>query len=402
MWRSALAAQVRPAATGRPSRRRSAAPSSRPRPSTASRASASVGRVAGRHQQGRPAGQLGHGRPRRGHQGRPAGQGLEGRQAVALLERGVGHHRRPERKQRRDRLVGHVAGAHHPVGVDAARGHGPSTSSAPHPVRPARTSAGLGWYPAHRGRRPGPGRARPCGARWCRRRPPGAAGSSPSAGQRRLVGPGRRLGSGPNRGGRRRGGPPPPAPGGHRPRQALGRRPAHADDGRGPPGRHPDGPAEDEHLGSLVPLGVVEEGAVVHRHHHRHPGPLGHRVVGAVVHVRRRPRRSRPGRRDLLPDQPAGRAARAPTATHQAGPVARPVAGERSATAHRRRRAGRPPRSSTSSRPSQGRRPARGCSGRPRPGWPAPRSRRATTQPAPDRRARAGRPTPTGRRGAGP
>ena len=62
---------------------------------------------------------------------------------------------------------------------------------------------------------------------------------------------------------------------------------AHADDGRGVPRRVAHGGAEPSHLARFVPLGVIEEGQVVNRHHAGDLGPPGHGVVGTVVHLDR-------------------------------------------------------------------------------------------------------------------
>ena len=265
------------------------------------------GLVAGRHQQGRPPGQLGHGRALRGDQGRPAGQGLEGGQAVALLDRGVGDDG-GRAQQGGHRCVGHVAGAHQPVG-QAGLPHRPVHRRGP-PARAAgQHEHGLGLGPPQAGERPNQGGDVLAGLDRAEEEDVGAVGVDAGPGHLGPVRPGGGLGR--------------PEPGvvdavgghHHRPRrgtdlgQPPGGRRAHADHRRGPAGGHPDGPAEEDHLGPLVPLGVVEEGAVVDRHHHRHPSPLGHRVVGAVVD--RRPAAAhQTAEARLLPGQAEGTRAR--------------------------------------------------------------------------------------------
>ena len=86
--------------------------------------------------------------------------------------------------------------------------------------------------------------------------------------------------------------------------QPLGGDLAHADQhARGPCGP-PDGPAEEGRLRPDMPLGVIEEGAVVDRDSAGHRGPCGHRVMRAVVEADpERPQQRREP--DLLVDQPA-------------------------------------------------------------------------------------------------
>ena len=86
---------------------------------------------------------------------------------------------------------------------------------------------------------------------------------------------------------------------------------AHADDHRGAPSRLDDGAAEEQHLGALVPLGMVEEREVVHGHDGGDAEPCRHRVVRAVPDVGAEPVRRGWGRgpapRRGAPDAPRAR-----------------------------------------------------------------------------------------------
>ncbi len=84
--------------------------------------------------------------------------------------------------------------------------------------------------------------------------------------------------------------------------QLLGGDPARADHGGGPAGGHPDGPAEQQDLRPLVPVGLLEEAQVVDGDHGGHRRSLGHGVVGPVVHVDG-PSGQQRGEPDLLPGQ---------------------------------------------------------------------------------------------------
>ncbi len=79
--------------------------------------------------------------------------------------------------------------------------------------------------------------------------------------------------------------------------------PGHDDVGA-PRGRA-DHAAEIDDLRAFVPLGMVEEGEVVHRHDGRHRRPQGHRVVGTVPDVGANGARD-PRSGHLLPRQSRG------------------------------------------------------------------------------------------------
>ena len=78
---------------------------------------------------------------------------------------------------------------------------------------------------------------------------------------------------------------------------------AHTDEGGGLLGRPGNGPTKQHHLRPLVPLGVIEEGHVVDRHHDRSRAEPRHCVVRSVMHLRTDPAEDR-RQCHLLPRQP--------------------------------------------------------------------------------------------------
>ena len=135
-------------------------------------------------------------------------------------------------------------------------------------------------------------------------------------------------------------------------------------------------------LGPLVPLGVVEEGAVVDRHHHRQVGPARAWCSAGRGGRRGRPAAAARGRPTCSQASRSGRGRAPPSIDGRPRPPPgrAPILGEPAARASpasgRRRRGGSP---APDRRPAvePARRPAPGCTARPRPARPGRRSRRA-------------------------
>ncbi len=270
MWSAALAAQVRRPATSRPTRR--LASTAAPPSTTSVEGIGELGHRSRRHQDRRSSRNLGHRRARGGDEGCPARQRFEGGKPETLLVGRIGRHRGPP-QERRHGVVGDVSGADDAVGgaglvVWTARPPPP-----PSPVGrpgPRRARAGR-WRP---GRRRPPGRGPPSWARGCPRTghredaPRTARGTRRRRrARRRRHRPGVRIGLGPEavvvdtvghheHPSRRRA----------QFAETIGGSTAHAHDGVGVAGRHPDGPTEHDDLAPLVPLGMVEEREVVNGH----------------------------------------------------------------------------------------------------------------------------------------
>jgi hypothetical protein len=217
--------------------------------------------VAWRDEQSGVADHLLHGRAAGRYQGRGAGQRLEGGQPEPLFLGGVGE-RGGAAQQRRDRLVGHVSRADDAVAVTRRRDRRRHVAYPP-AVRPGQHELQLRIGPGHAVK--GTDEERD-GLAWLDRADEGderGADTEPFE-QRRVGGVGwrsvrvlvRRVEALVVNAVRD------DVHGRHRSQpfaQSGGRGLADADEGGGPMGGDPDGPTKELHLGSLVPLRVLEE-----------------------------------------------------------------------------------------------------------------------------------------------